>query len=811
MNREPSSHILDQNLAQLLTRSYEPVQPRAAFVRDLERTLEPWLTPAGARRVLAGPRAPRRAWPLAIGAFAAAAALLLTFFVLHEGDRPGGGGAPGLRDVGGLVAAGEVAVRFTDEDGSPGAWRPATVEERSGLELPASGGVEMVTPAGAAARLVGAAWEVALDSESALTATVLSDRIGFRCTAGAVRADAGDGARTFAASSAGSQHFYYVGSLGRFVGAQDPPPGVDDPAAVGQREAIGETDAPEQPLADEASATSGLAQLEGTLHAPEDGPALDGGEVYLLRRLELPQVAFPTRLDFVGATFTWDGVEPGEYSVFVDLPGYAMWKGGRITLEADATTAVEVEPALGVRVRGFVIDPATGDAVQGALVVSETAMPLQAVGSDPAQFGPVRGGWTLSGQDGSFELPDLARGDHRLRASSDDFAPTWLSVDAAADPTDGVVFELREGGVVEGRCEHPDGRPFEGAQIIVSRFSAGRTDETMTFDGVWTDAEGRYRVDHLAPGFCVVLYFTENAEQGEFQPQYRPVGIREGETARIDFLGEERGGSIFGVVRDGEGQPVPFANLHVWSPGLGEASWIGDTADGEGRFEVLGLEPGDYQLYAGSASNTVFIANVTLEPGERYEQDVSLSGRTLEVLVEDLVTGAPLNFIDLSLIEAGGPSLDVKGYSRMSARVFSSSEGRVQLRHLPDGDYDLYVVPETSAYAMAILPGVRISAETEDEKVRVQLRPAGSLALTVRDVDGVPLAGAKVELTGPTGDVWSYPWTPLSDAEGRAILDRLAEGSWRVRVEAPGFRPAVVTASVIAGEATALDVTLRSE
>jgi len=809
MKHEPSSQILDQNLARLLTRAYVPVRPRAEFVRELERSLGPWLAPAEPGRVIAGPGSHGQNWRIVTAVVAAAAALLLAFFVLSTGGRDAGGGAPARLDAGALVAAGEVAVRFTDEGAAPGDWRAATAEERRGLAMPASGQVELLTPGSVGARLVGEGWAVALVPGTSLEAEALGDRIGFRCRAGSVQAAARDALRTFTAASGGPYHFYYMTSLGRFIGVDDaatPLAGTSDP---GRREALAEADERQTPEVAELPETSGSARLEATLSAPADGPAIDGGEVYLLRRLELPQVAFPKRLEFEGATFAWDGIEPGEYSVFVDLPGYAIWKSGRLTLEADATTTIEVEPALGVRVRGFVIDPATGDAVQGALVVSESAMPLQAVGLDPVQFGDVRGGWTLSGQDGSFELTELARGAHLLRASSADFAPTWLELDAAADPTGGVVLELSAGGTVEGRCEHPDGRPFERAQIIVSRFSAGRTDETMTFEMDRTDAEGRYRVEHLAPGFYVVLYFTKNAEEGEFQPQYRPVMIREGETERVDFLGEERGGSIFGVVRDGEGRPIPFANLHVWTPRLDGASWIGDTADEDGSFEVSGLEPGDYQLYAGAANNTVKIAEVTLESGQRFEQDVTLEGRTLIVQIEDLTSGDPLNHIDLSLVEAGGPSVDVRGYSRMSARVFSSTEGRANLRHLPDGDFDLYVVPETPEYAMTIVTGVRVGAESEGDVVHVKLRRAGGFALVARTPDGAPVAGATVELTGPSGDRWPYPWTPLTGADGSASLERLAEGSWRLRVEAEGFAPTVVEASVIAGEAPTLDVTLR--
>ncbi len=80
------------------------------------------------------------------------------------------------------------------------------------------------------------------------------------------------------------------------------------------------------------------------------------------------------------------------------------------------------------------------------------------------------------------------------------------------------------------------------------------------------------------------------------------------------------------------------------------------------------------------------------------------------------------------------------------------------------------------------------------------------LALEVQVLDrvtGDPLAGARVSLSPPPGPL--LPWGDLpraaADGRGRARLAPLPEGTWRIRVEAPGYSPYRKTLEVSPREA----------
>jgi hypothetical protein len=79
----------------------------------------------------------------------------------------------------------------------------------------------------------------------------------------------------------------------------------------------------------------------------------------------------------------------------------------------------------------------------------------------------------------------------------------------------------------------------------------------------------------------------------------------------------------------------------------------------------------------------------------------------------------------------------------------------------------------------------------------------GALRLSVVDArGGEPLPGASISVPGRT--------EAFSDAAGQVLLEGLAPGPWEVKVAAGGFRPEQVAVLVIAGEVTALDVSLAA-
>jgi outer membrane protein OmpA-like peptidoglycan-associated protein len=79
----------------------------------------------------------------------------------------------------------------------------------------------------------------------------------------------------------------------------------------------------------------------------------------------------------------------------------------------------------------------------------------------------------------------------------------------------------------------------------------------------------------------------------------------------------------------------------------------------------------------------------------------------------------------------------------------------------------------------------------------------GAISGVVQGADGAPVAGARVELSGPT------PQSVVSDSLGRVEVAAIAAGSYAVRVDAEGFLLRLQTLDVVASQTATLAVTLE--
>jgi len=83
-------------------------------------------------------------------------------------------------------------------------------------------------------------------------------------------------------------------------------------------------------------------------------------------------------------------------------------------------------------------------------------------------------------------------------------------------------------------------------------------------------------------------------------------------------------GTISGRVKDTTGAVIPDAVITVTHTQSGASRWVATTA--EGRYEVSGLMPGDYQVHAQAAGLLpVTTSRIALEPGRAQAVDFTLA------------------------------------------------------------------------------------------------------------------------------------------------------------------------------------------
>lgn len=136
-----------------------------------------------------------------------------------------------------------------------------------------------------------------------------------------------------------------------------------------------------------------------------------------------------------------------------------------------------------------------------------------------------------------------------------------------------------------------------------------------------------------------------------------------------------------------------------------------------------------------------------------------------------------------------------RGRYYSAAQGESDARGALVLSRLPRGV--MWVVVDAKGRARS---STRLVLESAERHATVELAPARSLRVSVRDERGAPLGGATVLVTSAD----PLPFGALTDARGEARFTRLDAAPWKVKASARGYASA--TESDVSGDVT---LTLR--
>lgn len=818
---KPDPRVLEENLALLFARAWRPPRPTAEFRARLAQQLRERAGRYGR------PRTP------AVPLWLAAAAILLALGAAWSllGRERGAARA----DAGEILARGLVAWRE-----APAAWRSAT--PRDGVaELGARAApLEVRTPGTAAARLAWNGGELELESGATLTLARDARGEALHLEQGALVARAGatplalggpDGAlwleagRARLAQTPGELEVSLETGRGRL---SDGPlqrdvaaPGrwrvragvVLDPDESGARRTAAASEPPAPVLPQAPQRELPPATLRGRVLAPDgfapDGSArwraVDDYRLFLLRAVPLPMAAMPQE----AAVREGDGrfhvpaLEPGDYTVFVVAPGYAVWRQAGIELgaiPADPAAALDLDVRLdvGLTVRGTLRD-GSGAPLSGALVLSELDAPVNVLPLDPdalAEYDFVR--HARSADDGSYNLEHVARGTQVLRASGAGAAVAWIDglEVAGALPLVGVDFVLPPAGAIEGRVLDADGAPRAGAIVLASVADFSRQRPALSYAAAGVDAEGRYALEGLPAGTLAVLLFPHGEPAADSTPDMRLVGVRAGARRTLDFLARREGARLVGRLLDAAGAPLAGRALWIEAPKSGgrPSNLVSTTTDGNGAFAFDDLRPGSLDVFVAGLRPTELslLERLSLEPGQTLERELRAESESVAGRVLSRSEGAPQSGALVVLLH--GPERSFAGKS------MSDADGRFVVPHVRPGLYELRVLPARGAVGELSLRDLAVASGVGVQGLELLLPPGGGIALDVRDDQGRALSGAALRLISPQGEErWCEE--PLeSDAHGRVEVGGLVPGTWRVEARAPGHAAGIGSVDVRAAE-----------
>ncbi|HVS10772.1 MAG TPA: carboxypeptidase-like regulatory domain-containing protein, partial [Planctomycetota bacterium] len=201
---------------------------------------------------------------------------------------------------------------------------------------------------------------------------------------------------------------------------------------------------------------------------------------------------------------------------------------------------------------------------------------MEGLPSEPSFLLVEHPGW-MTELDGPFDVPPGGGGPAR-----------WI--------------ELRAGAAISGRLLDAEGRPLAGEKVELvpiepSSFASGSRQSG-------TDAEGRFRFEHLPAGLYLLCH---RVEVGGFPGNALSLGVRleEGERREVD-LAPAGSGRLEGILEaDGEVPAGISVNLNRPPVATGDAQARERALSGtrsmyslDGRFTFSGLEAGDYVLSA---------------------------------------------------------------------------------------------------------------------------------------------------------------------------------------------------------------------
>ncbi|WAS93862.1 carboxypeptidase regulatory-like domain-containing protein [Nannocystis punicea] len=472
------------------------------------------------------------------------------------------------------------------------------------------------------------------------------------------------------------------------------------------------------------------------------------------------------------------GLRPGEYKVDVRCEGHVpedMYEAVKVVDRS--LSGVQWKVTRGRSIRGVVVD-ARGRPVE-KMTVNAGSKPDP--GRPHAQRIVSFGGSTDA--SGRFEVAGLLPGLYEVVVSA------WEPPRAAPRPlevalpkgqdVEGVRIELPAVGEVRGTVRDANGKPVRGASVSLSG-GANRFSRTVADDGA-------FRIEHVGAG-----EYRAEVQKGweklrapgtsDDDVQGEKIEVRADAVTTVNLVVASASGKISGVVRDEHGAPVADAFVDVGresdsagaakGSGSREARWTfgkrPNLTDAEGRFTLTDLSDGKHTLRAhrryGAEAILEHVAigsevTLTLPPAARLAGMVALPGG-----------GAPEEF-QVVIHDAAS------GYRRNDQ--FYRTNGAWSFPEVPAGEFKVQV----SSGAGNAETMVKVTAGEELSGVRIELAPRVTVRGTVVDLEGKPVPGLTVMVSG--GGSGSSPQDGkhnLTDESGRFEFRNAPTGLVQVSV-----------------------------
>jgi len=483
--------------------------------------------------------------------------------------------------------------------------------------------------------------------------------------------------------------------------------------------------------------------------------------------------------------------------------------GQELLVPAPPTTA---NPNNSCSVEGVVIKATTGDALR------KVAVNLMALQGQHQNFTSV------TDMSGHFAFNGIEPGQYILLAGGNGYPQQQFGARRGLSggktltlPPGGreanLIFRLAPPGVITGTVRDEEGDPVVGGQVQAMRIvHTGRREQFSSAGYAQTNDLGQYRIYGLEPGQYLIMASYQRQVVGDapgnevYLPTFHPATPDSGQAAPLEVSpGDEVSGidvdlkSVHSVsirgrilaevpVKSMRGIYVSAMPRDSFRAGYVAANYGGGVQDEGGNFEIHGVPPGSYVLFAGlNDGNRSYSGRALVEAGDSNVEGVTVEvglGMTLRGHVR-LSSGAELDFTRLGVSlqptenYAGGAGTQVKPDGSFVLENVTDGSYHVQVGGFPE---EFYLQAVRSGGADVLGTGLIISHHNSPGDLDVVLSKDGGRVDGVVRKDQKPVTGAVVVLIPdpPNRDRNELYSSKSSDALGRYSLLGLPPGDFKL-------------------------------
>jgi protocatechuate 3,4-dioxygenase beta subunit len=460
-------------------------------------------------------------------------------------------------------------------------------------------------------------------------------------------------------------------------------------------------------------------------------------------------------------TYTINGLEPGPIQLMVRKEGYVPL---RKAIEADGAPSVDVQLTRGLTIEGVV--------TRGGKPVAEA----QISATTPALGGDHQP--AVSDANGRFTLRGLVPARYTVAAFKADVHTEIKDVDPTRQRELTISLDPKPTGVIFGTVT---GMPSNRAGKIVRRAVFAHSEERGAEATI--DDAGNYRIENAPTGMVSISAQVESPNGGRSSARKR-VEVTAGQPVRVD-LDLAGALTVRGKVSH-EGRATGGVRV-VFTTDNGLAGSA--TTREDGAYELALPAPGTYQISAHGETFASRGAQLVREIRGNETIDIELREQTLEGVIVDAQTRAPIAGAFVTLVPElpigmpSRPARNAMSTEILTGETMTDANGGFRIVTAASGSHR--IIASARGYAHRMQPIQLGSARSQ--QLAFELTKASELRVRVFDAKTNTPLEAHLVIEG-------LPVRSDRAPDGMTFTFSLAEGKYRVTAVVHGYPSKTVEA-----------------